>query len=482
MPGPFGEEVMLPASLIPWLIAQPDSVLNASLAHAAQVSASYTMLHEAIARIPRHEEIIRRELKTQLTNITPDIVDEVSASMHDLWGSNATLAKDEDGFFTIDPAESFRTITSRVSNRILVGRPLCRKPDFYNNAATFVADIAAVGYALRMIPAILRPVVAALATLINRYHFWRCSRHLRPLIDQRLKVWANGDDKIRAAMPNDFLTWAIRDAHKHSYALERTPYMLSLRLLTVNFAVIHTSTMTLTSLLTDLASSPPEMRYVERIRQEILAATSARRCFSPASWTRPQLARLELLDSAVRESMRVSGFQGKVLTRMVTAPGGIDVPVSSTPQADAKAARSIHLPHGTVVNLPGYSIHHDAANFEAPHEFRADRFLGTGKMAATADEAFLPWGLGKHACPGRWMAVDLIKMIAAEIVLHYDVELGTAGDARARGGMFGWNASSSSFPSGKLAETKGLERMWMADIGVPNPAARLRLRRRRERE
>ncbi|KAB8356431.1 hypothetical protein FH972_024014 [Carpinus fangiana] len=469
MPGPFGEEVMLPASLIPWIIAQPDSILNASVAHAEQVSAEYTMLHEAVARVPLHEDIIRRELKVQLSNITPAVVDEVSAAMKDLWDPSSTATKHRTTYFTVDPSSAFRTVIARASNRILVGLPLCRDPDFYNTAASYVSDIAAVGYSLRLLPSCLRPFVARIATLINKYHFRRCSHHLAPLIAERLATWNTADEKARARMPNDYLTWSIRDAYKGTYLTERSPHMLALRLLTVNFAVIHTTTMTATSLLMDLACSPPAERYISRIRAEILSvladdapsatSTTTDQTADPTQvWTRARLAKLTLLDSAIRESMRVSGFQGKVLTRKVVARDGLTLPPSETQPA-------VHLPHNTVVNVPGYAIHHDAAHFPAPHDFKADRWVDTGKAATTADAQFIPWGLGRHACPGRWLAVDLLKVLIAQLLVRYDVaSIDPAMGIRADGGP------------GRDGE--GLKRVWMADIGVPNSGSRVRLRRR----
>lgn len=48
-----------------------------------------------------------------------------------------------------------------------------------------------------------------------------------------------------------------------------------------------------------------------------------------------------------------------------------------------------------------------------------------GDVAAAAvemDECFTTWGIGKHACPGRFFAVDLVKMILARVLVDYEVE------------------------------------------------------------
>lgn len=48
-----------------------------------------------------------------------------------------------------------------------------------------------------------------------------------------------------------------------------------------------------------------------------------------------------------------------------------------------------------------------------------------GDAAAAAvetDECFTAWGIGKYACPGRFFAVDLVKMILAHVLVDYEVE------------------------------------------------------------
>jgi cytochrome P450 len=44
------------------------------------------------------------------------------------------------------------------------------------------------------------------------------------------------------------------------------------------------------------------------------------------------------------------------------------------------------------------------------------------KSTVTLGEAFLGFGFGKHACPGRFFALNEVKMFVAHMVLNYDVE------------------------------------------------------------
>ncbi|KAG0275028.1 hypothetical protein BGZ96_003978 [Linnemannia gamsii] len=56
---------------------------------------------------------------------------------------------------------------------------------------------------------------------------------------------------------------------------------------------------------------------------------------------------------------------------------------------------------------------------EDPAEFRPWRFLGKAKAATKAATDFLPFGIGRHVCPGRFLAVQILKTVGALMVSRY---------------------------------------------------------------
>lgn len=100
------------------------------------------------------------------------------------------------------------------------------------------------------------------------------------------------------------------------------------------------------------------------------------------------------------------------------------------------------LAHGTLLGLPVEAIHKDKAIYNDPETFLPFRFADPKaveavtsvgltntfessskvKLSATVDDTFLSFGLGKHACPGRFFALNELKMAIAHMVLHYDFE------------------------------------------------------------
>lgn len=96
---------------------------------------------------------------------------------------------------------------------------------------------------------------------------------------------------------------------------------------------------------------------------------------------------------------------------------------------------TINIPRGTIIALPVDQVHYDEDVYPQARTFNPFRFVvpeprpgelakgeATGKAAVTLDDAFLGFGAGKHACPGRFFAVHEMKLMAAFALLNYEVE------------------------------------------------------------
>lgn len=105
---------------------------------------------------------------------------------------------------------------------------------------------------------------------------------------------------------------------------------------------------------------------------------------------------------------------------------------------------TLQVPRGTVLAIPVEAIHYDSSIYPDAMSFQPFRFAqpdaaqnivdafdstpsGEGekpkpKSSATVDEAFLGFGFGKHSCPGRFFALNEVKILVANMVLHYDIE------------------------------------------------------------
>ncbi|KAF9576668.1 hypothetical protein EC968_007016 [Mortierella alpina] len=79
---------------------------------------------------------------------------------------------------------------------------------------------------------------------------------------------------------------------------------------------------------------------------------------------------------------------------------------------------TIHKGGKVLVNLR--SVHQNPeTQGDEPTEFQPWRFVGKGKVATKVSTDFLLFGMGKHACPGRFLAIQEIKTIGALMVSRY---------------------------------------------------------------
>lgn len=78
--------------------------------------------------------------------------------------------------------------------------------------------------------------------------------------------------------------------------------------------------------------------------------------------------------------------------------------------------------------VPAYDILHDASIYSDPQTFDGGRFLpksqGVHQERFTkVSHDFPMWGYGSLACPGRFHAALVIKIVISQLLLSYDLSL-----------------------------------------------------------
>ncbi|KAH0555795.1 hypothetical protein GP486_006259 [Trichoglossum hirsutum] len=169
---------------------------------------------------------------------------------------------------------------------------------------------------------------------------------------------------------------------------ERTPAYLSYRLMLFSLAAVQTVSAATTHLLFDLYSYPPSASLIPELRDEVLEVLKE----DGGNWTMRGLNKMVKLDSAIRESMRLSCFGTRGCTRRVAKEGGITL------------SNGLWVPNGTTLTTPQWSIHHDEDVYPQANEFIPFRFYDMAqaqesarKSMVTTSPEFLAFGHGKHA-------------------------------------------------------------------------------------
>jgi cytochrome P450 len=94
-----------------------------------------------------------------------------------------------------------------------------------------------------------------------------------------------------------------------------------------------------------------------------------------------------------------------------------------------------HVPKGVRVAVPNHFIQRDPDIYREAERYNAFRHAASnGVDTAEAylqqkknslsmpSDTFLAWGHGRHACPGRFFATHLMKIMLAHVLVTYDVE------------------------------------------------------------
>ncbi|CAA7264109.1 unnamed protein product [Cyclocybe aegerita] len=409
--------------------ALPDSVLSSREANEEIVQTQFT-LGEHISKNGYHVPGIRTRLTREIPRLVPSIYEEVVVGFKD-------FIPPTDDWSSIKVLDTMMKIVARASNRIFIGAPLCRDPDYIDLNVQFTVDVVRAGEILCMVPHALRPFVNALFSNVPK-RIECVLKHLAPVFSARRKGREEmGDDY--PGKPQDLLSW-LMDVAKGK---ETTDWYLTSRILTVNFSAIHTSSMAFTQALFYLAVYPD---YMQPLREEVEDVIKR------YGWCRDALDEMHRVDSFIKESQRLCPISILLLNRILVK--------------DHIFSDGTMLPKGTAIAAATPTTHLSSSRYEDPLTFDGFRYvkLKAGHIGAAGTERkfdmvgvtidSLGFGLGRHACPGRFFAANELKIMLAQAVVTYDIKL--------------------------VEEARGVRPpdLWVSMACVPNPTAQVLFRKR----
>ena len=160
---------------------------------------------------------------------------------------------------------------------------------------------------------------------------------------------------------------------------------------------------------TALARATAEVRGV-------MAGTNGDRTGRDGPVTLEHLARLDYIEACMHETMRLKPVAPQLPLQALkdTVLGDVEVPAGMV-----------------VIGL----LRHDSVDdgfIPDGRSFEPERWLGEdGLHAASAKRISMPFGAGPRMCPGRYLALQEMKMVLLTLLNHFDIEsVGTA-DGRA---------------------------------------------------
>ncbi|RAL03847.1 cytochrome P450 [Aspergillus ibericus CBS 121593] len=288
-------------------------------------------------------------------------------------------------------------MASRMINVLAIG-PGHSRDNILLSAMTHCSNAIVFGASIiKAFPSFLHPIVGPFVGLVNRYFELVFHSRMKPIIEskvdeQQKAMYLDGRQETLKPKVGVLLDLLIQTGLRSKWPMEITSMCV----------------------LLDILSHPVEGKLTKLLQEEVESIAAS----SGGVWTAYNLGKASLLDSAVKESLRLNGINAASPTRKVVAPDGVTL------------ANNLFLPYGTKVGIPQYALHRDEEFYPEPDKYNPYRFYTTNATAAerhqngmtTTSDKFVVFGHGRRQCPGRWIFAHIFKVFIAEMLLNYDIQ------------------------------------------------------------
>ncbi|KAI9924226.1 hypothetical protein MW887_007176 [Aspergillus wentii] len=314
------------------------------------------------------------------------------------------------GAVSIQVTQLTKVLASRLMGVVFFGQKLASDPEFADALLRYSQDMVSCMAAFQVTPGFLSPLVHSIITRRGRAMHLIQNR-LMDIMGPDRQDWDELENLKQYTIAHNMaeLTESTRDYW--------TPEVLSQSLLGIWFAASHQPWMTACFVLLELCARPEwQLLLREEIGEEKLDYE--------------RLEKLPLLDSFIKETVRLNPLDTMAIRRKAL-------------QDYTFSTGSPFVPSGSTVCVSSYDILHYENTYDSPNEFNGGRFVNKSKFSEVS-EHFPIWGYGSLACPGRFHASLVMKLIISHLVANYDLSFE---DSTARRS---WSWETFRMPSNSL--------------------------------
>ncbi|KAL6820465.1 cytochrome P450 [Trichoderma sp. SZMC 28015] len=312
---------------------------------------------------PDLERIVKSSLQTGLSDVQPD------------------------GFAHVRIFPFMKTLITRVNCFIFFGEELSQNTEFTSAALEFPQTVVFTAELLRITPEFMRPMIASIAT--DRHKAAKTLyRYLVPIVKERLAVRGLQSKEMT---PTDCMQWLIDTSPRKN---PWTPARMVGEIMAVWFGSVHQLAM-------------------------------VRDCFHVNDFPR-DVERLPLLDSFIKESVRSSNSDAITCRRKAllsyTFQDGSSIKKGDWACIPQRAMMQDGTRYRDPQTFDGFRFAHDNAQHQQ-HKQSTDI---PGQKESKFTDATLDWpiwGLGNAACPGRFYASLVTKLILIRILEDWECKI-----------------------------------------------------------
>lgn len=426
LPGIPSSSIVLPPKDAMWLASQPEDILSVDALLKDSFGLQY-FLNGAGKESVIDLGVLKRDLTRETLRLTKDVLDEIQS----VFDEQLRPLADQKGWKEVSLARLIQHVGGRVANRIFVGLPLSRSSEYEENISRWAKVCGISALIMKFfIPMPLRPVLMRLIAIPTQCLHWWNARTMKPMVESRIKSLYTRSGVARRSITkarthNDVTQWMIEANCRKTDPMKLDPASIVRQITLLNVGARGTLS-TMTSLvLIDIIRYKNASSLIEELREE--AAQYFSHCERDDN--RSTSRNMVKLDSVIRESLRWNPMSGQGLMRKVVAAKGITTP------------DGVHLPCGAHVQTSVGCMQRDSrisgvdANEYDPlrhyHQQAHQPLLAGDSKSATRKQRlatqvsadYLSFGLGEHACPGRFWAVHAMKLIIGCLLANYDIHI-----------------------------------------------------------
>ncbi|KAE8385496.1 cytochrome P450 [Aspergillus alliaceus] len=393
----------------------PETLLSAMDSNNQILQVKYT-LHPTLDHDWYEFRVIHTDITRNLGPALPDLADQIQISTAREIGSPQEWA-------AVHMWPACLQIVTQTTNRSFFGKEIANNDEFTRLASNFAYVVFGGARIIDKYPHCLRPFILRQQTNVVQIRAL-AKRLLGPMLKDRILRMQDArrtgcEEQFKHEKPFDVVQWVLDIAPPKEY---NDIDLLIARMLHVVVSAVHTSSQTFLDLLYDLTLHP---EVIEELRKEIQTVLA-----QEGGWSLNTLSRMIKLDSFIKESSRHRPFTSGSLERNA--------------MVDFTLSDGSVITKGTHLSLPHLSIMFDKDIYGPDaDQFNAFRFsdmrtdLTPKHTFVHCTPAYLHFGYGRYACPGRFFASAEMKMLLSQVLMEYDVRY-PAGQAEPKATWYGW--------------------------------------------
>ncbi|EME79249.1 uncharacterized protein MYCFIDRAFT_34318 [Pseudocercospora fijiensis CIRAD86] len=386
---PSGPRIVLPSSLTDFVKNNKDLNHQELVYH--DFFGNYPGF-EANAVMHNPDNVVIDTIRKKLSNnarLIPIMSEHIGEGLAGIWG-------DAESWHALDWVPDTMKLVSRAASCAFAGEHLARDAEWQRLTQTYATNFFSAAFELKRWPHWTRPTL---------HWFLPGATECRKLVkDVSIATQAEIDRRRKekdAGAETDYpdaIIWAqeIAGDKKINHGAIQLAFAMG---------ALFTTSEALRGVLIDLCE---HQELIEPLRKEV------REALSTSGVTLAALAKMNLIDSVMKESQRLGPPSIVGLERQATK--------------DVYMPDGTRLPRGTILAVDSSdmwnpSINPDPDVYDGYRYYRKREGGDNQTCFVSSTREHNVFGMGKHICPGRFLAAVEIKLCLAHILLKYDIRL-----------------------------------------------------------